>query len=576
MTEAASADTAKASGSPEAAGPFERGRRLRLALAVAGAAALCAVPLALNPFQVGLAALALSYGLFAFGLDIAWGRAGIVSIGHAVFFGLGAYGAALAETRAVWLGWGWLGGIGAAVAIALLLGAAGLRRASNPSVMAVLTLGVSLLVERIAVTWTSVTGGSNGLFVMPPDDNVSYYYVVLGSIAAVTLGLKVLLLDRRFGNRLAAIRINERLALHLGIPIFSARVAAFALSAGVAAFAGALAAPLMSAITPDRVGVMLSTQALVWVAVGGRGTLAGPILGAAVAVYGQDLMAGTLGSLYLLILGIMFVLCVLYMPRGLVGLLDLGPQVAPTRPGRARAGGQADRQGSRLSIEGLTVDIGGNRIIEDLSLAVEPAEIVCLIGPNGAGKSTLLHALSGMLTARAGSIRLGDTELRHLPPDRRAAQGLARTFQVPNLFPGLTVAEHFILARQEGSEAAVLPARYRRLETVNGHRLVDELSLGDRRLLEIAMAVCASPRVILLDEPAAGLPRQDSSLLVRDLRDIRDETGCTIICVEHDMDMVRDLADRVVCLHRGRIIAAGSMDAVSADPNVRKSYLGNI
>lgn len=572
MTETSSARTATASGSLEAAGPFERGRRLRLVLAIAGAAALCAVPLALNPFQVGLAALALSYGLFAFGLDIAWGRAGIVSIGHAVFFGLGAYGAALAETREVWLFWGWLGGICTAVIIALLLGAAGLRRASNPSVMAVLTLGVSLLVERIAVTWTSVTGGSNGLFVMPPDDNVSYYYVVLGSIAVVTLGLKFLALDRRFGNRLAAIRVNERLALHLGIPIFSTRVAAFALSAGVAAFAGALAAPLMSAITPDRVGVLLSTQALVWVAVGGRGTLAGPILGAAVAVYGQDLMAGTLGSIYLLILGIMFVLCVLYMPRGLVGLLDLGPQVAPTRPGHARAG----KKGDRLSIEGLTVDIGGNRIIDDLSLDVAPAEIVCLIGPNGAGKSTLLHALSGMLTARAGSIRLGDTELRQLPTDRRAAQGLARTFQVPNLFPGLTVAEHFILARQEGSDAAVLPARYLRLETLHAQRLVDELSLGDRRLLEIAVALCASPRVILLDEPAAGLPRQDSGLLVRDLRDIRDETGCTIICVEHDMDMVRDLADRVVCLNRGRIIAAGSMDEVSADPNVRKSYLGNI
>jgi len=552
--------------------PVDRGRRLRLALAAAGFAGLCAIPLALNPFQVGLAALALTYGLFAFGLDIAWGRAGIVSIGHAIFFGLGAYGVALAERAQIWAVWGWLGGICAAVAIALLLGTAGLRRASSPSVMAVLTLGVSLLAERIAVTWSSVTGGSNGLFVMPPDDNVRYYFIVLGAIAAVTLGLKFLLLDRRFGNRLAAIRLNERLALHLGIPIFPVRVTAFALSAAVAAFAGALAAPLMSAITPDRVGILLSTQALVWVAVGGRGTLAGPILGAAVAVYGQDLMAGTLGSIYLLILGVLFVLCVLYMPRGLVGLLDLGPTVAPTAPGQRRAKGQ----GERLSIEGLTVDIGGNRIIDDLSLDIEQGEIVCIIGPNGAGKSTLLNALSGMLTARSGAISLGRTEIGGMPADRRAVLGLARTFQVPNLFPGLTVAEHLILARQEGSGEAVLPARYRRLETTLARSPVDALSLGDRRLLEIAMALCASPKLILLDEPAAGLPRQDSGLLVRDLREIRDETGCSIVCVEHDMDMVRDLADRVVCLHRGQIIADGSMDDVSADANVRKSYLGNV
>ncbi len=575
MTEASSTAAAQSeteAGGLEATDRTNLGRRFRLALAVIGFAALCALPLALNPFQVGLAALALAYGLFGFGLDIAWGRAGIVSIGHAVFFGLGAYGVALAETAGAWAVWGWLGGICIAASAALLLGVAGLRRASNPSVMAVLTLGVSLLAERIAVTWTTVTGGSNGLFVMPPDDNISYYFVVLASIAGITLGLKFLLLDRRFGNRLAAVRLNERLSLHLGIPIFPVRVAAFVLSAAVSAFAGALAAPLMSAITPDRVGVLLSTQALVWVAIGGRGTLAGPILGAAVAVYGQDLMAGTMGSVYLLILGVLFVLCVLYMPRGLVGLLDLGPTIARTAAGRSRAGSR----GVPLSIEGLTVVLGGNRIIDDLSFTLAPREIVCLIGPNGAGKSTLLHALSGMLTAASGAVRIGGTEIRHLTADRRAALGLARTFQVPNLFPGLTVAEHFVLARQEGGGEAVLPARYGRLETRFAQRPVDELSLGDRRLLEIAMALCASPRVILLDEPAAGLPRRDSESLVRDLREIRDQTGCAIICVEHDMDMVRELADRVVCLHRGRVLAAGSMDEVSADPNVRKSYLGNI
>lgn len=554
-----------------AAGSNARKGQLRLVLSALGLAALCLAPLVLNPFQVGLAALALAYGLFAYGLDIAWGRAGIVSIGHAVFFGLGAYGVALAEGSGAWPVWGWLGGIGLAVAVASLLAIAGVRRAANPSVMAVLTLGVSLLAERIAVTWPAVTGGSNGLFVMPPDDTVRYYFIVVAAIAAITLGLKFLLLDRRFGNRLAAIRLNERLALHLAIPIFSVRVQAFALSAAVSAFAGALAAPLMSAITPDRVGIVLSTQALVWVAVGGRGTLAGPILGATVAVYGQDFMAGTLGSVYLLILGIMFVLCVLYLPRGLVGLLDLGRTIAPTSPG-----GRARGEGSPISISELTVDIGGNRIIDDLSLTVERGEIVCLIGPNGAGKSTLLNALSGMLTPASGTIQFAGTDIGSLPPDRRAALGLARTFQVPNLFSGLTVAEHLTLARQEGSGDAKLPMRYGRLETVLAQKSVDELSLGDRRLLEIAMALCANPRAILLDEPAAGLPRQDSHLLVRDLREIRDQTGCSIICVEHDMDMVRHLADRVVCLHRGKIIAIGSMDEVSADPNVRKSYLGNI
>ena len=154
------------------------------------------------------------------------------------------------------------------------------------------------------------------------------------------------------------------------------------------------------------------------------------------------------------------------------------------------------------------------------------------------------------------------------------AAGLARTFQVPSLFPGLSVNEHLLLARQEAGLVVPLPESYVSLEKEYGERRVETLSLSDRRSLEIAMALCSRPDVLLLDEPAAGLARNEAGKLAKTLRALRQEVGCAIVCVEHDMEIVRDLADRVVCLHHGRIISEGSMDEVSADASVRQAYLG--
>lgn len=538
-------------------------------------------PLYLGQFQLELVALALLYGLFAFGLDLAWGRAGIVSIGHAIFFGAGAYGVGIAVKAGIWIGWGWLGGIGTAMVLAAMIGAAGLRPASSPSTMAVLTLAISLLAEKAAIAWSSVTGGSNGLFVAPPDDTNAYYWSVVGLITVVVCLVKWFVLDRRFGNRLTAIRLNERRAEHMGIPAYRERVLAFTLGAMIAAVAGAMAAPLITTVTPDRVGVLLSTQALVWVALGGRATILGPFVGAVVAVYGQDALAGVLGSYYLLLLGILFVLSVLFMPQGIVGLFDSGDRINPLRsrvgaPGNSGARGLEvpELEVPELEIHDLVVRLGGNTIIDGLDFSTRRSEIVCIIGPNGAGKSTLLNTLSGQLSATSGTISFRNRNIEGLSPDKRATLGLARTFQVPSLFPQLSVSEHLALARQEGNADAFLPARYRLIEERRGDVTVEKLSLGDRRLLEISMALYMRPDVLLLDEPAAGLARHESELLVKDLKEMRDATGCAVICVEHDMELVRTLADRVVCLHQGRVLSQGTMEEVSADENVRNSYLG--
>ncbi len=182
--------------------------------------------------------------------------------------------------------------------------------------------------------------------------------------------------------------------------------------------------------------------------------------------------------------------------------------------------------------------------------------------------------MSGAIECDSGSVTLRGERIDTAPPHRRVAAGLARTFQIPSLFPGLTVSEHFILARQEAGMVVPLPDVYARLEREHAGQRVEMLSLSDRRSLEIAMALCSRPAVLLLDEPAAGLARQDASVLAKTLRALRDQVGCAIVCVEHDMEIVRDLADRVICLHHGHVFREGTMDEVAADPDVRRAYLG--
>ena len=535
------------------------------------AAALC--PLFISEFKVGLIGLGLTYGLFAVGLDLAWGRTGIVSIGHAVFFGLGTYGVAIALTRHGSPEFGGLVGIVLAGILGTFTAAVGLRRVTNPSTMAVLTLAITLLAEKIARDWWSVTGGSSGLYVPPLISTYSYYYLCF----AVSIGIVGLLwlavLNRPLGNRLTAIRLNDKRAEHLGIPIFRERVVAFAISAVVAALAGCLSAPWMSSVSPDRVGIVLSTQVLVWVAVGGKATILGPFVGAVAATYGQDVLASSMGESYLLLLGILFILSVLLVPDGIAGVFFSGPQLAATTLQAAAAPRPAAENDVLTAIE-VVKRFSGITAVDGATLKVKAREIVCLIGPNGAGKTTLLNILSGATACDAGAVTLNGERIDAAPPHRRVALGLARTFQIPSLFPGLTVAEHLILARQEAGAAVTLPAAYARLERDCGGRRVELLSLSDRRSLEIAMALCARPLVLLLDEPAAGLARREADALARTLQTLRDQVGCAIVCVEHDMEIVRNLADRVVCLHHGKVISQGTMAEVSADSEVRRAYLG--
>jgi branched-chain amino acid transport system permease protein len=549
--------------------------------------ALAAAPFLLIPYALSLLALALTYGLFAFGLDLAWGRAGVISIGHASFFGLGAYGVAIAANNDFSSLAGGLAGIIVAVVTAFAIGLVGLRRSALPSTMAILTLALTLLIAQIAQTWTPVTNGSNGLFVSS-QPLVPGFYATAAIVVAAVLVVWLFVIRGNLGRHALAVRSNPQRAEHLGINPSRVRLKMFVLSAAVAAFAGAIAAPHIGLIAPSAAGIVLSTQVLVWLAVGGNGTIAGAFLGAALITIGEQYLGAAIGQWYLLALGIAFVLIVRFAPKGFVGIIRGAPW--PSNIAKLLNGSEIPRISVRHKVTGgsmfgesvsvitaqrVAKSFGAMSVISRIDLDVAQGEVICLIGPNGAGKTTFLNMLAGDLGTDAGTITLFGEDVTAWPPYRRNRAGLGRLFQIPSLFLDLSPAENIALARAEADSLVDLPDQYAEFEN-NTEALAGELPLADRRALEIAVVFAGDPKVVLLDEPAAGLGRDDSIELARTLRLVANTTGCTMIVVEHDMVIVRELADRVVVLVGGTLMFEGSMDDVSNHPEVRRAYLGTL
>jgi branched-chain amino acid transport system permease protein len=214
-------------------------------------------------------------------------------------------------------------------------------------------------------------------------------------------------------------------------------------------------------------------------------------------------------------------------------------------------------------------------VIQGVDLEVPAGQVLCLIGPNGAGKTTLLSIVGGDLVAEKGRIALFGRDVSDWASHRRARLGLGRLFQIPSVFLELTPRQNLLLARAEARRVIELPADLRRFELQDSLRAQD-LPLADRRALELAVVLTGGPDVVLLDEPAAGLSHEDSIRLARTLRTVAEEADCTLVTVEHDMEIVRELADRVVVLANGRVLVDGSMDEVARHDEVRSAYLGAV
>ncbi|ANN70183.1 branched-chain amino acid ABC transporter ATP-binding protein/permease [Bordetella bronchialis] len=561
-------------------------------------AVLCMVLAAtLNSYYVFVIANVALIAIVGIGLNVLLGLAGQVSFGHVGFYALGAYTVAVLTTQAGWSFWpAWAAGALLSAAAGAVLALPALR-VKGPY-LAMITIAFSFIVQHAIVEMPALTGGQNGIMGIPPlalfgfapEQAVAMVAIVA---ALLLLGAYAALAGGMWGGAMRAIMDSETAAESIGLNPLVIKTVAFAISAALAGLAGGLFAPLSGFVTPDTFSFMQSILFVLVVVIGGAGTVAGPIAGAIVVGVLPELLA-SLESYRLLFFGALLLVVLWLAPEGIAGMAGRWLRTR-TRMARApAAGGQeavplmAQRARRALSVRGLGMTFGGVRAVSDLDVDVAPARVTSLIGPNGAGKTTALNMFSGFYAPTAGRIALDGQPLQGLPAFRIARRGIARTYQTSQLFGGLTVLENVTLAMARGRlggllaggtrTAAAAAERARGLLAFCGY-LGDPdapaagLPHVDRRLVEIARALATDPDVLLLDEPAAGLSREDKEKLALLLRRIA-EAGPSLVVVEHDMALVMGISDRIVVLDAGRRLAVGTPAQIQADPAVRQAYLG--
>lgn len=583
------------------------------ALALLGLAAL--VPAA-TPGFVELASLAgVLYGaLAAVGLAFAVGLGGLPSLGQAAFVGTGAFAAALLRVHtSVPFEAAVLAGTAVALAGGVAVGAAVIRL--RPALVAVATWIVTWLLALFLLAFPRVSGGSQGLVLDRGDlfglelTAAVHYELALGLLA---LAMLAFLAVRRGtpGRALLALRQQPAAAVSLGVPAPRLRLGAFAAAAAVGGLAGALGADLAGVADPTDYGPTASFLLLVAVVVGGATRASGAVVGALVVAlisYG----AGRLGEAAGLATGrldeLVAAVIVLYVlalgGEGLVPWLeDLAARVRRPAPhpappaGPARPAPAFARAGPPLlTAHDLTKSFGSVVAVDRLTLDLRPGAVVALIGPNGSGKTTALRLLAGTLRPDRGIVRLEERRLDQLSVDERARLGIVRTLQATAIFAELSVLENVLVGAAVRSRfggairtLAATPASRRETRELHARAVEALASFGlgaaaelraaelpghAQRLLMLAAAYAAEPRVLLLDEPAAGAAVPEVDRLAAHLDRLRAE-GIAVLLVEHNLRLVRAVADWVVVLEAGRTIAEGTADEIAADTGVRTAYLG--
>lgn len=543
-------------------------------------------------FILALVAMNIMVGV---GLNILLGLSGQVSFGHIGFFAIGAYTTGLLSLNDVSF---WLALPASAVVCALvgLLLAVPALRVSGPY-LAMMTIAFAFIVEYGAIEWRTLTGGANGLFGFPPP--VFFGHLMdeadIAFLSMVCAGLCMLFYHRlsysTWGKAMAAVRDSEIAAQSVGLNPTVVKTVSFVLSAVLTGLAGGLFAPLNGFISPGSFPFFQSILFILAVVVGGAGTLWGPAVGALIVVLLPEFLAD-FAEYRLLLFGALLLVVLWIAPRGIVGTLSglLQGYGTTERPSVAEAtdvsaplfssGGNA-----ALKIEALGISFGGVKAAQNVSLIAEPGKITSLIGPNGAGKTTVLNMVSGFYKPETGTIHL-EANLTRKAAFEVSRAGIARTYQTTQLFSDMSVIDNIMIAQKQGKlgvllgvgESDVSRERATRLLTYVGYKgsfaqRAGDLPHVDKRLVEIARALATDPKVLLLDEPAAGLMRDDKLALASLLKKIA-ESGLTVIVVEHDMSLVMGISDHILVLDAGEPLCEGKPSLVREDPRVLAAYLG--
>ena len=580
-----------------------------------GAAALLVAPFVLQAIGLTLTSSTdlVIYAIAAIGLNLLVGFTGLTSFGHGAWFGIGAYAAALAQLR-------WFPGSFIAplvfsfvfvTALAAAFGFLILRR--RGVYFSLLTLALSALTFTMAFRWTALTGGESGLggIVRPAigpinlDDSLVY----LAFVSVVGFGVLYLLnrlIRSPLGHALVAIRENEQRATFQGYNTDRYKLFAFCVSAAITGLAGALLAFHHRFTSADPTSVVFSGELLAMVVIGGMRSLIGPAIGALFYILFREYLS-IWTSNWLLYFGLLFVGFIMYSPGGLISawaqirrrfrpepdqdaamnnrrIIEGLPLPAFLRPEQSAVEAGA----VVLEVSGVARHFGGIRAVVDVSLSLKAGEIHALIGPNGAGKTTAFNLISGMFAPTHGGVRLYGEPIEGRSPDVICQKGLARSFQITNLFKGLSIEENLRLSLQ-----ARHPGRFdfwrdvAAFEQVNAqtrellkflglegieHAEAGSLSYGGQRLVDLGIALGSHPRVLLMDEPLAGLAAAERERVSRLITTVA--TGIPVLIVEHDIDRVLGFSQRVTVMNQGEVLMAGTPEQARADRRVQEVYTG--
>jgi branched-chain amino acid transport system ATP-binding protein/branched-chain amino acid transport system permease protein len=567
----------------------------------------------------------LVWGVFGLGFDILFGFTGLLSFGQSAFFGTGGMVAAYLLTRldfpSVVLAL--VIGTFAATAVGFLVGLIALKRTGI--YFAMITVAIAEVFYFVEFNPLSeYTGGENGLPGVPePSLHLGFttidfdtdwkMYIFLAFWYFVGMVIALRIVRSPVGAILRAIRENPLRAAAVGHNIHGYKLAAFVVAAAYAGFAGGLLGLMQGFMPPDAFTFETSGQLVMQTAIGGTGTLFGPLVGAAVWLYLSDFFQTTLhlGATWKLVLGVVFVLLVCFLRRGLIGgLLDLGalltrrrrtpPEEAPipvdvaslASLGPTRRRDEAPFSGPALEARGITKSFGGLVANRDINLSVQPGELRAIIGPNGAGKSTFFKMLTCEMPPTSGHIFFHGRDIAGKSVASVCQLGLTKSYQVNQLFNRLTVRDNVIIATLAERRGTFAPDLFRRLQSVPGldtqvdatlamvglrdraDLSVAELAYGEKRRLEIGLALATSPSLLLLDEPLAGMSPRERGETVQLLKNIR--RGRTLVVVEHDMDAVFELAERITVLHEGAVLAEGTPSEIQRNSLVQEAYLGGV
>ncbi|MFO7462030.1 MAG: branched-chain amino acid ABC transporter ATP-binding protein/permease [Desulfatiglandales bacterium] len=608
----------------------ESGRSGGLLLYAGIAAILAAAPLVMTATPwLRIYTMTGLYVMLAMGLNVVAGFAGILDLAYVAFFGIGGYLFAI-------FSFGWLGihlpflvtlplAASASMAIGLLVGSTAVRLKGEHLV--VVTFAFAQIFKLFVLNLDrpiNITGGMHGIraldpirfFGSIPMSPVAYAYLIWLAAACVTIGCSRLK-QSHYGLGWEAIREDEPAAESLGINTSLMRLKAFAGGAFIAGATGVLFASFQGSVFPHNFDFPQLVTVYCMLILGGLGNVKGVVLCAALLSILSEFL-GRYGVYRVMLFSLTLILLIGVRPQGIMGLIGLAARkrAQGDEDGAARDAGSlrtpleasiknpqraAHRRRDRivLEINEVSLKFGGIVALEDVSFHVWEREILCIIGPNGAGKTTLLNVISGYYPASSGNIVYEGKRLSGLKPHRIAGAGIARTFQNPRLFNRMSVLENAKVARFSRTSSGVFSVllglpRYRREKRdtdqsarealalfgkdLSENRLTREASSlppGDRKRLEMARAISTAPKVLMLDEPSAGLSVGEAKKLADFIKRLRDEHGCTIIVVEHNLNLVSSISDRVIALAFGHKIAQGSYKEVVETPGIMEACFGS-